>query len=323
MVQFVSPGFDVATWRSRDRNNFWTLKLYRETSAYVPKLLALAHIVAHPDTYDFVLPFIPSVPQFAPVKTHQQIDLAQAAGLIGIDSARLYDLNPQLNQLATSFEAQDTELLVPFELGQHFEEKLTRLSPAERRMWISYRRQGTESYTAVARKFGLTLNDIAQVNDLRHQARYLLIPLNGANYQRFAHLHTTPSNDELGSQDIVYTTRPGDSLWKIAREFDVSVSQLALWNNLDTKRYLRLNHRLIIRKNTATSGNNVYALKDFYRREVIRVVQYRVRRGDSLGAIAARYNLDVDQIRTWNRSVSGYLRPGQYLTLYLDITRLL
>jgi membrane-bound lytic murein transglycosylase D len=44
-------------------------------------------------------------------------------------------------------------------------------------------------------------------------------------------------------------------------------------------------------------------------------------RGDSLYAIADRFNVSVTQIQDWNQTVQSrrYLRPGDQLTLFVDI----
>ena len=320
----AGPGrVNGAIRRAGGKRNYWNLRLPQETRDYVPKLLALAQIVANPQLYQFQPPFIASVPTFTAAKTGKQIELAQAARLLGIDVSALFALNPQLNQLATDFTVTDTEILVPFELGQRLESLLARQDPSERNMWLSYKRQKNETLTAVSKRFGSYLQNIAQVNNLREQSRYLLIPINGDDYQRYAGLHSAPKPDELITRDIVHRVKSGDSLWKIARAYDVSIGQIELWNNISRNNYLKLNSQLIIRKKTP-SNRSAYALHDYYEHEVIRPVSYRVRRGDSLARIAAKYGVGIAQIRDWNSSVSGsFIRPGQYLRLYLDITKLL
>jgi membrane-bound lytic murein transglycosylase D len=47
-------------------------------------------------------------------------------------------------------------------------------------------------------------------------------------------------------EEIWYTVKPGDSLWEIAREFDVTVAQLSQWNQLDVRRPIRPGLRLRI-----------------------------------------------------------------------------
>jgi len=43
-----------------------------------------------------------------------------------------------------------------------------------------------------------------------------------------------------------HTVRQGDTLWEIARKYDISLSDLCLWNNLDTRRPIRPGLRLDI-----------------------------------------------------------------------------
>ena len=53
---------------------------------------------------------------------------------------------------------------------------------------------------------------------------------------------------------------------------------------------------------------------------MVRRVNYSVRRGDSLHRIANRFNVSVGQIASWNKlNTSRYLRPGQQLTLFVDV----
>jgi membrane-bound lytic murein transglycosylase D len=58
-------------------------------------------------------------------------------------------------------------------------------------------------------------------------------------------------------------------------------------------------------------------------RGVIRKVNYRVRRGESLSRIATKFNTSVSQIKEWNQKVGSqkYIQPGDRLTLYVDVTQ--
>jgi len=56
------------------------------------------------------------------------------------------------------------------------------------------------------------------------------------------------------------------------------------------------------------------------RPEMIRKVNYAVRNGDSLSRIASRFRVSINEIANWNRiNTKNYLRPGQRLTLYVDV----
>ncbi|MEC8207278.1 MAG: LysM domain-containing protein, partial [Pseudomonadota bacterium] len=51
-----------------------------------------------------------------------------------------------------------------------------------------------------------------------------------------------------------------------------------------------------------------------------RTITYKVRRGDSLARIAAKFNVSVEDIIKWN-SLAGqkYIQPGQKLKLKVDV----
>ena len=52
-----------------------------------------------------------------------------------------------------------------------------------------------------------------------------------------------------------------------------------------------------------------------------RKVRYTVRNGDSLYLIARKFRVGIDQIARWNNiDKNKILRPGQRLTMYVDVT---
>ncbi|NND47613.1 MAG: transglycosylase SLT domain-containing protein, partial [Woeseiaceae bacterium] len=81
--------------------DFWHLKLPRETSMYVPKLLALVEIVADPEKYQLTLPVVPDEQQFMVADIGSQLDLALAAELAGVDIDTVYQYNPGYNRWST------------------------------------------------------------------------------------------------------------------------------------------------------------------------------------------------------------------------------
>ncbi len=53
-----------------------------------------------------------------------------------------------------------------------------------------------------------------------------------------------------------------------------------------------------------------------------RKLRYTVRNGDSLYVIARKFRVGIDQIARWNNiDKNKILRPGQKLTMYVDVTR--
>ncbi|NDE03000.1 MAG: lytic transglycosylase, partial [Gammaproteobacteria bacterium] len=105
---------------------FWDLKLPKETTAYVPKLLAMKRLVANPSDLGIEFSPIPNEPYFAKVDIGQQIDLKLAAELAGLTHEELFELNPAFHRWATPPQGPHA-LLMPIDSAELFKENLAQL----------------------------------------------------------------------------------------------------------------------------------------------------------------------------------------------------
>ncbi|MDR3477243.1 MAG: transglycosylase SLT domain-containing protein [Gammaproteobacteria bacterium] len=94
-------------------HSFWNLKLPQETKVYVPKLLAVAEIVKHPEKYGVRLPPINNAPYFAEVKVKKTMNLSKVLEVSGVTPAALRTLNPDFNHGVVVNKGTYTSLLVP------------------------------------------------------------------------------------------------------------------------------------------------------------------------------------------------------------------
>ena len=93
-----------------------------------------------------------------------------------------------------------------------------------------------------------------------------------------------------------YVVRPGDTLGAIAQRYHVSVLALARANHIGNINVIQVGRLLIIPVPR-------------------RIFYYRVRWGDTLLGIAARYGLDIPTIRSMNQSLGPYPLAGEWLRL--------
>ena len=298
--------------------DFWSLSLPRETSAYVPKLLALGKIFRDPASYNLTLNPVPNEPYFVQVDTGQQIDLARAADLAGLETEELYRLNPAFNRWATSPDGPH-RLLIPIAQSSRFQSALTGLSTEDRLKWQRYEIASGDSLIRISKRFGTSVELIRDINQISGSkivaGRTLLIPVPSAGNEDYTltaeqRQQAKASRPREGRSKVDYTVRSGDNFWDIARNYDVTVSSLASWNSMVPKDTLRIGQKLVIWTDTAKQASN----------GVVRKVNYRVRNGDNLSGIASRYGIKVSDIRSWNTLDKKYLQPGDTLTLFVDVT---
>ncbi|MEK9713929.1 MAG: LysM peptidoglycan-binding domain-containing protein, partial [Thalassolituus sp.] len=330
MLALASYNSGAGTVRKAIRNNkkagkdtdFWNLDLPKETRAYVPKLMALAHLLKNRDAYELTWFDIADEPYFTVAKTGGQIDLSQVAELADTELDEIYRLNPQYNRWATHPDGPH-EVLIPATSEQVFEQNIAQLDDSDRLKWKRYVVRSGDSLISIAKRHDLTASVIRSANDLSSDTIYagqeLMIPSAlkaGDNYSLSLNerLEKKQNSGRTSSRStkIDYFVQDGDSFWKIAQMYDTSVNKLSRWNGMAPGDPLRVGQKLTI-----------WTTKKDGKREVVRKVYYQVRNGDNLSAIASRFNVNVSDIRRWNTDKLGgrYLKPGQSLTLYVDVTR--
>ena len=101
-----------------------------------------------------------------------------------------------------------------------------------------------------------------------------------------------------------YVVKGGDSLWEIARQFDLDSKELIRINDLATN-VIYPGDRLLV---TADSKSRA---KEFY---------YQVRSGDSLWSIARNHNISPEEVKRWNSLKNNTIHPGNRLLLKLADT---
>jgi membrane-bound lytic murein transglycosylase D len=108
--------------------------------------------------------------------------------------------------------------------------------------WQRYRIKPGDSLNRIARRHGVSAEAIRRSNGLKDSriraGKDLLIP--SSDSVRFA----GSSSNQQALQRLHYRVRKGDSLYTIARRFQVSVPDLKRWNRVG--RYIRPGEKLTV-----------------------------------------------------------------------------
>ncbi len=301
--------------------DYWNLKLTKETSSYVPRLLALVELVRDPASFGITLPDLIDEQQFVQAETGGQIDLALAAELADIDLDALYAFNSGFNRWSTD-PAGPHRLLLPTAVVDSFSEALEIVPSNERVRWQRHKVRYAETLSEIAEQYHTTLTSIRSANGIRgntiRTGSYLMIPVATKPLSSYAQSADerrakTQSRKRKGNR-VEHVVVSGESFWLIGRRYGVSTRDLASWNGMAPRDTLSVGQKLVV-----WTTQPLAALKS---NGTTRKVRYTVRNGDSLSLIANRFRITVADLVRWNKIDKGkYLQPGQKLTMYVDVTR--
>ena len=321
----AGPGRVSRAIRRTRTKDFWrisrTRRLKRETKHYVPKLLAAAKIAKDPKAYGFGdVEYLPPL-SWDTVSLAMATDLdtaATACGLSGVESLEL--LNPELRTRVTP-PGQTYELRVPEGAGQACRSGLEALSADERYTYRYHDVRGRDTLEKIAKRYTTTATAIAQFNEIEpgrlNDFDELVVPIKVADAATVAIVQPPrrrfrPSKyGPAESRVIVHRVRPGDSLWRIARRYRVSIRKLRLWNGLWRRNTLRVGQKIRIHggRGRVPGARRSRAVVRGRRR-------HRVRAGESLWSIAVRHGTSVERLCKLNGiKASDPLAVGRVLKL--------
>jgi membrane-bound lytic murein transglycosylase D len=297
--------------------DFWSLRLPRETRSYVPRLLALSHLIANARKYDITIKPIADRPYFRQISLEAQIDFKQAAGMAGISLEDFYRLNPGFNQWASDPEGPYA-LLVPVQKADDFVNQLEQIAEKDKTSWYRHKVKRQESIEQIAAKYNTSAFNILKANKLVGKSLItgdrLIIPVSG---QKLSRNHYSPNpylperiKAELGmpGTKIIYRIRRGDTLSGIGQRYRIRAKSIANWNSIRVNSMIRPGQRLILwPKEKAGVARTAIPSS---------AKSYTVRKGDSLYTIAHQFKVSMANLKKWNRPILGkYLMPGQKLAV--------
>ena len=304
--------------RLNKATDYWSLKLPKETYHYVPKLLALARLFANAEHYGITLRKLEHKPYFSIVNIGSQLDLAKAAELSAMSIDDIFQLNPGFNRGFTPPKGPH-HLLIPVDKVSQFEKNLALLPDAQRVKWQRHKIKSGENLSVIAQHYKIKTSVLRNVNQIKNNniraGKYLYIPISQINAKHNPFIRANLTNPT--NKYPTYIVKSGDSLWSIARKLDLHSKDIARWNKISIRTPLRLGQNLVIKQKSKYTKNLTVS-----RAATLQKIHYTVRSGDSLSTISAKFNVQVADVRRWNKSkLSKYLKPGQKLMIKVDTTQ--
>jgi len=292
-------------------DHFWDLyeKLPRETAFYVPKFLAVLHILDDPGIYGFTLPPVDEEIQTDVVTINREVHVKAIAKELGVLYGLLKKLNPALRRNSTPNRPYAFE--VPKGKGEVLLAKLDHI-PLWRPpipSYVMHRVKRGESLSVIARRYRTSVRAIVNLNGLR-SSRFirtgwkLKIPT-GRRYVSLRKPSPRVTASRTTGKPEKYVVGKGDSLWKIAKHFGTTAKAIQSLNKL---------------QGTILSVGETLEIPTAHRaKKRMKTRPYTILKGDSPYLIAKKHQMNLfELLRLNNLTPRSIIFPGKVLLVKVE-----
>ncbi len=180
----------------------------------------------------------------------------------------------------------------------------------------TYRVRRGDTLWSIARAFGVDVEYLKKVNNLRGKRRVLLkpgmkliIPIDARSRYVKKYHKTNKKKIYAKESGSIYIVKRGDNLWRISRKFNTTVNEICRANNISKRKKLKPGMKLIIPR------KRKYALLKIEKKYFI----YKVKRGDNLWRISRKFNVNIKKIcKINNITKNTKLKIGKRLKIPID-----
>ena len=316
-------GRGIKKYKTRD---FWKLAskkyLKLETKRYVPKLIAAILISKEPEKYGFTGIDYQEPVLYDTITVPPMTDLNAVAVASNFSIKKIKTLNNELLKNYTPPGKTQYTLRVPNGSHDKVAQNLTRLHPVVTTDYKSHVVKKGDTLTAICRRYKVNKTTLLKANNL-HSAKLLAgqrlrIPYQATKYVLLKQGETPENHFASTGKDAqlyLHEVKKGETLSRIAKQYNVTVDIIMQWNNLQSVHKITAGQHLALYLDNATqAGMTVASISPNKSKKSKSVKQkvtyYKVRNGDSLWAIARKFQVSAGEIRRWNNLKSNLIHPG-------------
>ena len=277
--------------------DFWSLNLPTQTKNYVPKYIALRELILNPEKYGITLPNIPYDSVVQKITIPGQVEILALSEYLEIKPELLYKLNAGYTKWASA-PKDESIFFIPKEKYFLFSSEKNPFNKTNDINWISHTVNKGDNLWDLAIKYDTEVDVIKEVN-------YLNNDLLSINDNLLIPLGKTKSNNFIPYE--MYIVSEGDTLWSIAKKYNLNVNDLARMNSLNKNEYLQLGQQLSI------GNKNIYRNMESKKRTIL----YSVKQGDNLFKISELFDVTISSIEEINKFSNPTLMPGQIIKIVI------
>jgi len=242
---------------------YWNLDLPRETRGYVPAFYAVANLFSDLEKYGFETVAALEKEQITQsLEVPGGISLSKIAGILNIGYQDFKKLNPSLIKGMTPATLTTYAIKIPATMNIENEqlEKIDLLKQFRQKFWKHHKVKKGDTLWAISRNYRIPISKIKAFNQFRRKnllriGQKIMLPVPNEWKSNQTEKATIPNLkkaketlDKIPGVTYVHEVEKGDTLWKIAQRFNVSIRSIKTWNRGSlTNRILQIGTKLFIK----------------------------------------------------------------------------
>lgn len=325
-------------------DNFWDLAskedyLALETKRYVPKLIAALIIAKQPERFGFTDIAYHPVPRFDKIRVGPGMSFDAIALISESNPTAIKKLNHELRLDKTPPNVDGYTVKIPETKATVAKKNLSRLHTIVTTGYKSHKIGKGDTLASICQQYGINRTTLLKVNNLRSAklayGQNLRIPYDTVSYQLLP--EGSLASRTVNRQDLVlHKVKPGETISRIATQYNVPINMIASWNNLNKSYAIHTGQELTLfidqkqapaakeTKSMAIVATDSKTLKADKRKVVVNEAVpansdpyelYSVRDGDTLWTISQKFSASTADIRKWNNLKDNLIHPGIVLKL--------
>ena len=327
-----------------EKPSYWDILKFLpgETAIYVPNFIATAKIMMNPELYGFDEKEITYQNEYKydiyPI--NEPTNLSAIAKAAGISLEELKELNPELIQNATPADRKTYYVKIPFNSSQTFTKNFESIPQEEKQPFIYHTVERNESLDDIARKYNVATDNLIAVNNLSgYKAKIkkgdtLRIPIGGELYQVENIINKKTEKDTVNvnivqnpkvesstvGQIISHIVQSGETIYSISKLYGITPAELRNLNNLPFDvDILQIGQKLIVARNPVQIASSQTKVENT--KVQTKIINHRVRKGETLSSIAQKYSVSIDDIIKLNNLKKQTVKIGQILKIEQQTTQ--
>lgn len=323
------PGRVRGTIKKQKTNDFWKMKLKRQTMDYIPLIYAAAIIAKNPEKYGFDNVTFEQEIRWDEVEIDRCLEFSTIASSLDCSVKELKTLNPELLRKHTPPEVKKYKLKIPIGKKRKFLAAYDSMPSPRETSWVRHRIRKGEAVSTIAAKYGVSQYAILEANNLSRRStiyagKKLIVPVPLDREYRSGSGKRNKRNYK--AKNSIYDVRSGDTMWDIARAFGTSVDALRRINYIGRGSRIYVGQKLKIpssarrlkeKNETGNKSRGTYAsTTSSEKSQDNKEKTHKVRSGDTLWDIARKFGVTTTRIRRMNGlGRSSRIYPGQILVV--------